>query len=437
MLNKVSLKNFKAHKDTTIEAVKVNVFIGPNNSGKSSVFQAMMALKQAARRGDRVFLQSVPRVRMKDDPTRFMPPEALVDLGDFDSVLRTRSEELTISASGVSPVNEPYAFHDPIDVRFDIHIRENIIDHQGGRLGLANSEVRWLFAKGQANQSQPKVRIGGVTFTFRIEDNFQLLTFAGAAAQPGASPQEQSGAVRFGNYLAWTPVRLLDSLRMIYPLRGLEEWGFPLPDQPAKYLEAVTLEERTMATAGRLAYDSECVEALSKHFESLFDFKLKVVLLPGRRLTFQVRDTRRTANDTLLSNEGTGATQLPFILVPMMLANEGDSVLVCEPEAHLHPKAQSQVMSRILEIAKHRNLQLFIETHSEHILHKLLHTVAKGELAKEDLAIYYFSVKDDAASAERLEVDDTGGVKGGLPGFFDQSLDELEEYLGALKGAKT
>jgi hypothetical protein len=32
-----------------------------------------------------------------------------------------------------------------------------------------------------------------------------------------------------------------------------------------------------------------------------------------------------------------------------------------------------------------------------------------------------------------LEVDEQGGVKGGLPGFFDQSLDELTEYLEALK----
>ena len=67
------------------------------------------------------------------------------------------------------------------------------------------------------------------------------------------------------------------------------------------------------------------------------------------------------------------------------------------------------------------------------MLHVLLHAVAKGDLKREQLAIYYFKNVDGKAAVQPLEIDEQGGVKGGLPGFFDQSLAELSEYLDALK----
>ena len=61
MLKGIRLKNFKPHKDTSIEAAPITVFIGPNNSGKSSIFQEPLALRQAAVRGDNVFCQPLER----------------------------------------------------------------------------------------------------------------------------------------------------------------------------------------------------------------------------------------------------------------------------------------------------------------------------------------------------------------------------------------
>jgi len=90
-------------------------------------------------------------------------------------------------------------------------------------------------------------------------------------------------------------------------------------------------------------------------------------------------------------------------------------------------------MALLLTIAKKQNLQFFIETHSEHVLHKLLHSIGKGELAKEQLAVYYFVNEDGRAKVTRLAINDLGQVDGGLPGFFEQSLTELTEYLDALR----
>jgi predicted ATPase len=137
--------------------------------------------------------------------------------------------------------------------------------------------------------------------------------------------------------------------------------------------------------------------------------------------------------EMLFLNEGTGANQLPFILVPIALAQPKETILLSEPEAHLHPKAQCELMRMLLTVAKKEKIQFFIETHSEHVLHVLLHAVAKGELATDNLAVCYFKNENGKAQVTKLKIDERGGVEGGLPDFFDQSLGELSEYLDALR----
>jgi predicted ATPase len=87
----------------------------------------------------------------------------------------------------------------------------------------------------------------------------------------------------------------------------------------------------------------------------------------------------------------------------------------------------------LLTVAKKENIQFFIETHSEHVLHVILNAIGKREWEPSQVAIYSFLNVNGTAKATPLEVDEQGGVKGGLPGFFDQSLDELTEYLETLK----
>ncbi len=155
--------------------------------------------------------------------------------------------------------------------------------------------------------------------------------------------------------------------------------------------------------------------------------------MPPRRVTITCEVSEGKVLSGLFSNQGTGAGQLPFILIPIALARHGETIMLSEPEAHLHPAAQSHLASLLATVVKRGEKQLLIETHSEHVLNSLLHAVAKGDLKKEDLAIYYFESRQGAADVRRLIIDDYGRVEGGLPGFFDQSLTELTEYLETLK----
>ena len=86
----------------------------------------------------------------------------------------------------------------------------------------------------------------------------------------------------------------------------------------------------------------------------------------------------------------------------------------------------------LLTVAKKENIQFFIETHSEHVLHTILNAVAKGEWRPDEVALHYFQNKNGMAEVRRREINQFGQVDGGLPDFFEQSLAELTDYLKAL-----
>jgi predicted ATPase len=86
----------------------------------------------------------------------------------------------------------------------------------------------------------------------------------------------------------------------------------------------------------------------------------------------------------------------------------------------------------LLKVAKEENIQFFIETHSEHVLHTILNAVAKGEWSRDEVALHYFLNESGTAKVRRREINQFGQVDGGLPDFFEQSLAELSEYLKAV-----
>jgi len=122
------------------------------------------------------------------------------------------------------------------------------------------------------------------------------------------------------------------------------------------------------------------------------------------------------------------------LLFELARAENGATVLMEEPEIHLHPGAQAELASVIAGEAKTSNKQVIMTTHSEHIAGRLLIGVAEGKLSPDDIAIYSFE-KDEhgICSASEIEVSENGQVAGGLRSFFQTDLDEMRRYVDALR----
>jgi predicted ATPase len=123
---------------------------------------------------------------------------------------------------------------------------------------------------------------------------------------------------------------------------------------------------------------------------------------------------------------GYGIGQLLPVIVQSLLARDG-LVLIEQPEVHLHPRLQAEVADLFLDTVNSGRAQLLVETHSEHLVLRLLRRVREGALRPEDLAILYVDLDDDgAAFIRRLDVDQEGDLVDGWPGgFFDERLTEV------------
>jgi len=126
---------------------------------------------------------------------------------------------------------------------------------------------------------------------------------------------------------------------------------------------------------------------------------------------------------------GFGITSALPILVAVLSSQPGALVLIENPEAHLHPKGQSQ-MGKLLARATHCGVQIVLETHSDHVLNGIRVAVHDGELAPEDVQIHFFQrQKDGQAQVLSPRIDHNGRIDPWPDGFFDEWDKNLELLL--------
>lgn len=156
---------------------------------------------------------------------------------------------------------------------------------------------------------------------------------------------------------------------------------------------------------------------------------LRFELLRDQKIALEAKKEGTTS----FVNEGLGIHQLLFTLIPIALSQPFETICIDDPGAHLHPKAQSDLVSLLLRIYKEEHKQFLIATHSEHILFSFLTALAKKEITKDEIVVYYFENKDGIAEIRRVEVDEYGRISGGLPGFFEHNIEKMLDYLSSLE----
>lgn len=125
-----------------------------------------------------------------------------------------------------------------------------------------------------------------------------------------------------------------------------------------------------------------------------------------------------------ISDVGFGFSQILPILVQAAALESGDTLIIEQPELHLHPKAQVAFASFLTEASKN-GVKFIIETHSEHILKGLQLSVSQYHLnstqgiSPSHLKIYYFHKE---GTISEMTLNQWGEINGGWPeGFFDES----------------
>ncbi len=140
-------------------------------------------------------------------------------------------------------------------------------------------------------------------------------------------------------------------------------------------------------------------------------------------------------------NVGFGLNDILPVLVTLLTAKKGSIIVIENPEAHLHPRGQAEIGKLIAETAS-RGVQVFIETHSDHVINGIRVAVKKGVLKPSDVNIAFFERKehdvvDDEGKESReifttvrdIKVDENGSLSEYPEDFMDEWNNQLMRLL--------
>ena len=223
----------------------------------------------------------------------------------------------------------------------------------------------------------------------------------------------------------------LEKLRYVPSGRGLVRSTYPMREKYFDHIEiqkGLGIQEEQLAS--NLGYSRATEERISDVLRRVTGTGMRVDTVPPQSVEVNSVGISGVLNIVM---EGFGANALILLVHELIEAQKGATVLIEEPEIHLHPKAQAELAEVLAETAKAEDKQIIMTTHSEHIAGRLLTLVAEGKLTTDELAIYSFE-KDEKGecSASEIEITDRGQTKGGLKSFFDNELDEVDRYIRAL-----
>lgn len=137
---------------------------------------------------------------------------------------------------------------------------------------------------------------------------------------------------------------------------------------------------------------------------------------------------RVTRKDTVsIADVGFGVSQVLPVLVSLLAAVKGQLVYIEQPELHLHPRAQVE-LAHILSAAIKRGVRVIIETHSSILLRAIQLQVLKGELKATDVKLHWFT-RNQATGITEITSSDMNdrGELGDWPVDFEDVALSLEE----------
>ncbi len=152
------------------------------------------------------------------------------------------------------------------------------------------------------------------------------------------------------------------------------------------------------------------------------------------QLQFQVRGIQSNIIDT-----GYGISQILPLLVRLFTSDiqkekypirkQGTRFLLQQPEVHLHPKAQAELASLLVQSAKMNN-SFLIETHSDYILDRIRIEIRKGNISHNHVSLIYLEPVKNGVQAHNILFDKQGNLIKVPTGYRNFFIKESNRLLG-------
>lgn len=127
-------------------------------------------------------------------------------------------------------------------------------------------------------------------------------------------------------------------------------------------------------------------------------------------------------------NVGTGVNFVTQTLIVCLASQIGSSVIIENPEIHLHPAAQARVLDFFVGVAN-AGIQVIIESHSDHFFNGIRRSLKQKSITPEQVSVYNFKKNNGLTEAQEIKLSPYGGIENYEPGMFDQFDADLDAIL--------
>lgn len=129
---------------------------------------------------------------------------------------------------------------------------------------------------------------------------------------------------------------------------------------------------------------------------------------------------------------GAGISYIIGILILCLNIEKGKTIILENPEIHLHPKAQSELASFLAFIAN-SGVQIIVETHSDHIFNGVRKAVNNDEISNEQVTIQFFEMSEQNLSTNiSVTLSKNGRILDTRENLFDQFDNDLDDLLNLI-----
>lgn len=129
--------------------------------------------------------------------------------------------------------------------------------------------------------------------------------------------------------------------------------------------------------------------------------------------------------DVLITDVGFGVSQILPVIVLCFYVPEYSTIILEQPEIHLHPAVQAGLADVLIEAAKNWNIQIILESHSEHLLRRLQRRIAEDDVKPEQLALYFCDHDGTQSLLQPLQLNAQGNISNWPNNFFGDELGEI------------
>jgi predicted ATPase len=427
----MSLQNFRSWENTgEISLAPITGFFGTNSSGKSSLLRFLLLLKQTSESSD------------QGAQLELGGRGSLVDFGSMSDLLFDHDTKRTLGIS-LGWDQQTWPLESP----------------------EGEAASRWRSALGSPlvfsathTLTKREIRCDSMsyeidTFKFGLEreqSKYRMVNKGYELIRPQGRPSSIAGPIKSYGFpastrLAFTNASFLQNFELAFEqtLSNVFYLG-PLREDPQRQY-AGWRKQAGVGTRGEFFVDAllaarernDKVKIGPRKYRALDQYVAEWLQRLGLVQEFKVDEVRPGANIyqvlvkrsehspwVPLTDVGFGVSQILPVLTLCFSAPMGSTLILEQPEIHLHPKVQAGLADVFIDAMKLRKIQIIVESHSEHFLQRLLRRVAEETIAPDDAALYFCEAEEERSTIRGLDVDLFGSISNWPVDFFGDPLGE-------------